>query len=67
MVLPMPPGPTTVTRRWCESCVTSVVTISSRPIIRVVANGRLCGAAGAIVGDGEARDGSSLRIGATKL
>jgi hypothetical protein len=29
----MPPGPTTVTRRWCESCATSVVTISSRPII----------------------------------
>ena len=42
MVLPMPPGPTIVTRRWRDSRETSVATASSRPIIRVTANGRLC-------------------------
>ena len=47
MVLPMPPGPTTVTRRWRESRETSAATASSRPIMRVTANGRLCVVAGA--------------------
>src|SRR5712671_6399869 len=55
----MPPDPTIVTRRCCERCETSIAALSPRPIIRVVANGRLCSADGAIVGDGEARDGST--------
>ena len=50
-----------------DSRATRAVTVSSRPILRVVANRRFCSAAGAIVGGGEARDGSSSRIGATKL
>ena len=50
VVLPMPPGPTIVTRRWRESRETSAATTSSRPIIRVAANGRLCSAVDAIVG-----------------
>ena len=47
MVLPIPPAPTIVTRRWRESRATSAATASSRPIMRVTANGRLCGAADA--------------------
>ena len=50
MVLPTPPGPVIVTRRSRESRETSAATASSRPSIRVTATGRLCGAAGAIVG-----------------
>ena len=54
VVLPMPPGPTIVTRRSRESRVTSAATASSRPIMRVTANGRLCGVAGGTVGGGAA-------------
>ena len=62
MVLPMPPGPTIVTRRSRDNRETSVATASSRPIIRVTANGRLCGARrGAVVPARERRLLASYR------
>lgn len=47
-----PPGPTIVTSRSRAKRETSDATVSSRPIIRVTANGRLCGRVAATVGDG---------------
>src|ERR1700730_10296836 len=49
VVLPIPPGPRIVTKRCRESREMSAVTVSSRPVIRVTASGRLCAAMDAIV------------------
>src|SRR5260221_94650 len=53
VVLPMPPGPTMLTKRWVISWADSARTVSSRPTIRVnragrcrsrpLPNGRACG------------------------
>ena len=40
VVLPMPPGPTTVTSRWFASCLRSVSRLSVRSIRRVIGAGR---------------------------
>jgi len=67
VVLPMPPGPTTVTRRCCERRDTSAAAASSRPIMRVTAKGRLCAAAATAGATGVACSAFSARTGETKL
>jgi Domain of unknown function (DUF4214) len=53
---------------WVNSLQTGgVATASSRPIMRVTANGRLCSVLEGASGDGAASDASSRCTGATKL
>ncbi len=59
MVLPMPPGPTMVTKRWRGSCSMSAATLSARSIMSVIGAGRR----GAVPGGGR-RDRSARLVGA---
>ena len=55
VVLPMPPGPATVMKRWCGSCAVSAATLSARSIMGVIGAGRSRHSLRAVAQRGEAR------------
>jgi hypothetical protein len=66
VVLPIPPGPTMVSKRRLASCVAKAATVASRPMMRMSGVGRLSRTGAALGGEGPSGLRSSV-TGVTKL